>query len=258
VLSGVIAVGVTDEARARQAIGPICNALLRPLGPIQRLDDSQCRVSMAVPREAASAEPIRERMYAALADTPISLDVHRGALRVRFGDPSEPSPPATPLARSGLQVRASALAPLALADDELAATISAAFARLPAERRAAVAGMRWVLANVSELQLALGLTSEGAYADVTVAGFSADDAATLADYRAAVGKLRAGDRPAFRQALEALRVAHPNTRAARQADAVLGGAPVIGPASLVGLMAVPALVSYVQAYRAGEPAADRR
>lgn len=259
VLAGVIAVGVSDEARARMAIGPICNKLLRPLGPIQRLDETHCRVTMALPREIAGAEPVRERIYAALAETPIVLDVHRGALRVRFGDPDEPPPaPASGAIAAPLHLRASALGPLALADDELAGVIDASIEQLPGESRARIAGVRWILAQVAELDLSAALEEEGLRLDLDVVGFASDGAATYAAYREAVGSLRSGDRAAFRQALEALRRAHPGTRAARQADAVLGGAPVLGPASLVALVAIPAVVGYVEAQRGGEPAADRR
>lgn len=259
VLSGVIALGVRDEARARTAIGPICNSLLRPLGPIQRLDDRQCRITLALPREAAGAEPIRAKIYAALADTPIVLDVHRGALRARFGNPPEPPPAPSPAAVTApLHLRASALGPLALAGDEVAEAVDESMSQLPATDRARIAGVRWVLAQLATLELFLDLAADGLRVDVSIVSFASDHAQVYAAYRTSLGSLRRGDRAEFRRGLEQLRRAHPSTHAARQADAVLGGAPVLGPAALVALVAIPALVAYVDAQRTGEPAPNRR
>ncbi len=256
-LAGEIRLGVTDPGAARALLPRLCNTVIAPLAMIEQLDAKGCRASFS-PRDSLGASALGSDTLAALDHVSVVLDLDGGALRLRVGDsnPGLPAAPAvTPLAVADAQlsVRVAAADPLEPADGLLSAWVTGQLGRLSVSRRNAVAGARWALTHLDQLQLAIGFAGDGLRAELAVTGVAADPQPAYEDYREALEAVWDAPAAARRARLAAVARAHPGTRAARRVAAALGGAPEVGPMTVIAALALPSLTRYLR-----EPEGGRR
>lgn len=256
-LAGEVRLGVTDAGAARALLPRLCNRVIAPLAMIEQLDDKGCRARLS-PRDSLGASALGSDALAALDRVPVVLDVDGSALRLRVGD-SDPglpaAPPVTPLAVADAQLslRVASADPLEPVDGLLSAWVTGQLGRLPVSRRNAVAGARWALAHLDQLQLAIGFADDGLRAELAVTGVAADPQPAYQAYREALAAVWDAPAAARRARLEAVARAHPGTRAARRVAAALGGAPEVGPMTVIAALALPSVTRYLR-----EPEGGRR
>ena len=261
-LAGEVRLGVTDPGAARALLPRLCNTVIAPMAMIERLDDHGCRASIS-PRDALGASALGSGALAALDHVPVVLDLDGGALRLHVGDsgPGLPAaPPVTPLAVADAQlsVRVAAADPLEPVDGVLAAWVTGQLGRLPVSRRNMVAGARWALAHLDQLQLAVGFAGDGLRAELAVTGVAADPQAAYQAYREALTAVWDAPPAAQRARFEAVARAHPGTRAARRVAAALGGAPEVGPMTVIAALALPSVTGYLSESEGGRRRHNRR
>ncbi len=261
-LAGEIRLGVTDAVAARTLIPRLCNAVIAPMAMIDHLDDHSCRAELT-PRDPLGASALGGDALAAIAHLPLVLDVNAGVLRLRVGnaEPGLPvAPPVAPLqvADAQLSVRVAAADPLEPVNGVLAAWVAGQLGRLPISRRDAVSGARWALAHVNQLQLAIGFADDGLRGQLAVTGVAADPQEAAQAYREVLAAIWDAPPAARRARFEAVARAHPGTRVARRVAAALGGAPEVGPMTIVAALALPALTRYLREHEGGQQRRNRR
>lgn len=100
----VLVLGVSDPDRARAAVGPLCNSLLRPFGPIEKLADGECQVRLAPPAEAAGGR-LGRALLEAVSGRVVHAGVQGDALVVRIGEAAPPAPASAAVATWQLALR---------------------------------------------------------------------------------------------------------------------------------------------------------
>ncbi len=259
-IAGEIALGLTDQEAMRAVVPGLCNALFRPFGRIERLDERGCRVVLEL--SEVSGDPLAQAVMSRLTGVPVTLSVQDGLLSLRLGpsNPEQlPKPSGQPTAQLAAVVRD--LDPLAATDPELAAAAAALVAALAPEQRDRLERSRWLLAQLAEVGIGVRFGTRsceprsgyrGFHVDVDIVTFAADPEPVYTAYQAAVVAQRAGEASTYRSAMATIQHTYPDSYAGRHAAALAARTPIMGPGLALLLAAgLPAWTDW------SEPAGER-